>query len=53
VKQVTARSRPPMRELGHDPEGMWTIEYARLRDRCYSHTDAARLATLHLPDEPA
>ncbi len=55
MKQIMARSnvRPRKREPGHDPEDMWAIEYARLRDRGYSRADAARLATLHLPDVPA
>jgi hypothetical protein len=53
VKQIMARSRPRKHEPAHNPEGMWAIEYARLRDRGYSHADAARLATLHLPDVPA
>jgi hypothetical protein len=53
VKQITARSRPREHEPGQDPEGMWAIEYAMLRDRGYSDADVARLATLHLPDLPA
>jgi hypothetical protein len=53
VKQIMARSRPRKHEPGQHQEGMWAIEYARLRDRGYSHADAARLATLHLPDVPA
>jgi hypothetical protein len=53
VKQVMARSRPRKHESDHDSAGMWASEYARLRDRGYSHADAARLATLHLPDVPA
>ena len=53
MKQIMARSRPRRHEPGHDPAGMWASEYARLRDRGYSHADAARLATLHLPDVPA
>jgi hypothetical protein len=52
VKQIMARSRPRKREPGHDPADMWAIEYARLRDRGYSHADAARLATLHSLDVP-
>jgi hypothetical protein len=52
VKQIMARSRPRKREPGHDPADMWAIEYARLRDRGYSHADAARLATLHSQDVP-
>jgi hypothetical protein len=53
VKRIMARSRPRKHEPGDGPEGMWAIEYARLRDRGYSHVDAARLATLHMPDVPA
>jgi hypothetical protein len=52
MKQIMARSRPRKPEPGDGPAGMWAIEYARLRDRGYSHADAARLATLHLPDTP-
>jgi hypothetical protein len=48
VRQIMARSRPRKREPGRDPAGMWAIECARLRDRGYSHADAARLATLHM-----
>jgi hypothetical protein len=53
VKQIMARSRPRKHQPDHGPEGMWAIEYARLRHRGYSHADAARLATLHLPDASA
>ena len=53
MKQITARSRPRKHEPADGPEGTWPLEYARLRRRGYSHADAARLATLHLPDVPA
>jgi hypothetical protein len=53
VKQIMARSRSRKHEPGHDLEGMRALEYARLRARGYSHADAARLATLHVPDVPA
>jgi hypothetical protein len=48
-----AQSRPRKHEPDDGPEGMWATEYARLRARGYNHADAARLATLHLPDLPA
>jgi hypothetical protein len=53
VKQVTIRPSPRNRAVRHDRELTRALEYARLRNRGYSHAQAARLATLHTPDAAA
>jgi hypothetical protein len=50
VKQVMTRPRSRNRAASEDHDAMWAVEYARLRYRGYSRAEAARLATLHLPD---
>ena len=51
LKQITIRPAPRQRKASGDGDLTRASEYARLRRRGYSHAQAARLATLHTPDD--
>ena len=51
MKSIMIRPVPRKRKTSGDSDITWTREYARLRNRGYGHAQAARLATLHTPDD--